>query len=106
MERHNATLKLQDTLSEHNAPTKLNLYPVKRDLEKQIAATTEELAKAEREADGLAKMMNTCQSHPKYGKADSFREELKVANHRYSSHFNSVISSFLELAGAPHYIIT
>ena len=102
MKRHKATLKLQDTLSEHNAPTKLNLYPVKRDLEKQIAATTEELAKAEREADGLAKMMNTCQSHPKYGKADSFREELKVANHRY----NSITSSFLELAGAPHYIIT
>ena len=73
---------LQDTLAEHHAPTKLNLYPVKRDLEKQIAATTEELAKAEREADGLAKMVSTYQSHPKYGKADTFREELKAANLR------------------------
>ena len=69
-------------MAEHHAPTKLNLYPVKRDLEKQIQATTEELAKAEREADGLAKMMNTYQSHPKYGKADTFREELKAANLR------------------------
>ena len=73
---------LQDTLAEHHAPTKLNLYPVKRDLEKQMAATTEELAKAEREADGLAKMVSTYQSHPKYGKADTFREELKAANLR------------------------
>ena len=69
-------------MAEHHAPTKLNLYPVKRDLEKQMAATTEELAKAEREADGLAKMVSTYQSHPKYGKADTFREELKAANLR------------------------
>ena len=27
-------------------------------------------------------MMNTCQSHPKYGKAESFREELKGSNLR------------------------
>jgi len=75
------SLLKQDTLAE-NKPTSLNLYPRKRELDKQIEATQLELNKAEREAQSLTKMMNLCQDQPKYGKSDKFRDELKVANQR------------------------
>ena len=75
------SLLKKDTLGD-SRPTNLNLYPKKRELEKQIEGANKELAKAEREVESLTKMITACQSHPKYGKPDKFREELQSANQR------------------------
>lgn len=58
-------------------PTNLNLYPRKREIERQMAAIEAELAKNQKELMSLNQMMETYQNQPKFGNSKKFLSEIQ-----------------------------
>ena len=60
-----------------NGPTNLNLYPRKKELERQMASTEAELSKSQKELFSLNQMMETYQNQPKFGNSKNFQKEIQ-----------------------------
>ncbi len=58
-------------------PTNLNLYPRKKELERQMAAIEAELGKSQKELLSLNQMMETYQNQPKFGNSKRFQVEIQ-----------------------------
>ncbi len=58
-------------------PTNLNLYPRKKELERQIQALEAELSKSSKELKSLNQMMATYQNQPKFGNSKQFKGEIQ-----------------------------
>jgi hypothetical protein len=57
-------------------PTNLNLYPRKKELERQMGAIEAELNKSQKELKSLNQMMATYQNQPKFGNSKQFKGEI------------------------------
>lgn len=67
-------------------PSNLNLYPRKRELERQMAAIEAELVKSQKELKSLNQMMATYQNQPKFGNSKQFKSEIQSLH----SHVNEL----------------
>jgi len=60
-------------------PTNFNWYPRKKELERQMAATQNELNKSSKELNSLHQMMQTYQKQPKFGDSKKFQKDIQRA---------------------------
>jgi len=60
-------------------PTNYNWYPRKKELERQMAATQNDLNKSHKELNSLLQMMQTYQKQPKFGDSKKFQKDIQRA---------------------------
>ena len=60
-------------------PTNYNWYPRKKELERQMAGTQNELNKSHKELNSLHQMMQTYQKQPKFGDSKKFQKDIQRA---------------------------
>lgn len=60
-------------------PTNFNWYPRKKELERQMAGTQNELNKSHKELNSLHQMMQTYQKQPKFGDSKKFQKDIQRA---------------------------
>ena len=59
--------------------TNFNFYPRKKELERQMASTQNELNKSHKELNSLHQMMQTYQKQPKFGDSKKFQKDIQRA---------------------------
>jgi len=73
-------------------PTNLNLYPRKKELERQMASTEADLNKSQKELFSLNQMMETYQNQPKFGNSKNFQKEIQRL-HAKNSELEATLTS-------------
>lgn len=75
-----------------------NLYPKKRELQKKIEATEQDILKGQKEMQGLRTMYKSYVNNPQYGKAKNFEAELESATLRVQNLESDLYTYKTELA--------
>ena len=76
----------------NTGPSNLNLYPRKKELERQMARIEAELSKSQKELFSLNQMMETYQNNPKFGNSKKFQSEIQNL-HSHVSELESALTS-------------
>ena len=76
----------------NTGPSNLNLYPRKKELERQMARIEAELSKSQKELFSLNQMMETYQNNPKFGNSKKFQAEIQNL-HSHVSELESALTS-------------